>query len=161
MAIYMKLDKIKGGVETGSFKDTMELTHFSAGCSRALSQPTGSQQNRGKAAIEVDMVNVSKTWDGHSSAKLFESLAKGDMDIEATISFTNADKQTYLEVELTKVALAKYSISGAGGPDMDVPHEDLTLSFTAIKWTPYTIDSTNKANKGGMVKYDLTTVTTS
>jgi len=159
----MKLDKIKGSISTSSFTETIELISFNTGCSRNLSQPTGSQQNRGKAVAEVDMVRVSKMWDGVSSAKLFQSIAKGDMEINATISFTNADSppQTYLEIELTNVALASYRISGAGGSSMDVPAEDMTLSFTAIQWTPYTIGSDKKPKKGDIVKHDLTTGTVS
>ena len=161
MAIYMKLDKIKGGIATGTYKDTIELTSFNTGCSRVYSQPVGTAQNRTKGGMEIDMVDVSKLWDGHSSAKLFQSVSKGDMDIKATISFTGADKEAYLEVELTNVALAKYSISGSGGPDMDAPHENLTLSFTAIQWTPYTFDAKGNKVKGGIVTHDLVTIKTS
>jgi type VI protein secretion system component Hcp len=95
-------------------------------------------------------------WDGVSSAKLFQSICKGDMNMTATISFTNADTPavTYLEVSLTNVALARYSVSGFGGAS-GLPTEDLLLSFTAIQWTPYTIGSDKKAKKGGIVKMDL------
>ena len=81
------------------------------------------------------------------------------MDMTAKISFTNADSPaaTYLEVDLTNVALARYSVRGAGGAATDLPTEDLTLSFTSIQWTPYTIGSDKKAVKGGMVKCDLPT----
>jgi type VI protein secretion system component Hcp len=159
MAIYMKLSKITGPVATGPFADTIELTSFTAGASRHLSQPSRSEQNRGHAEADIDMVFVSKMWDGVSSAKLFQSLVKGDMDLTATISFTNADSPaaTYLEVALTNVALARYGIRGAGGTATDLPTEDLTLSFTAMQWTPYTIGSDKKAKKGGMVKVDLPT----
>ncbi|MBV8457972.1 MAG: type VI secretion system tube protein Hcp [Acetobacteraceae bacterium] len=163
MAIYMKLDKITGPVQTGPFKDTIELTSFSTGASRHLSQPTRSEQNRGHAEADIDMVFVSKLWDGVSSAKLFQSVAKGEMDMTATISFTNADTpaSTYLEVCLTNAAIARYSVRGSGGAATDLPTEDLTISFTAIQWTPYTVDSKGKPTKGGMVKMDLPTGTLS
>lgn len=163
MAIYMKLDKIDGPVQVGDFKGAIELTSFSAGASRHLSQPTRSEQNRGHAEADIDMVFVSKMWDGVSSSKLFQSVAKGDMDMTATITFTNADTlaQKYLEVCLSNVAIARYSVRGAGGAATDLPTEDLTLSFTAIQWTPYTIDSKKQPQKGAMVKMDLPTASLS
>ena len=60
MAIYMKLSKIDGPVTTGPFKNTIELTSFNTGCGRHLSQPTRSEQNRGHAEADIDMVFVSK-----------------------------------------------------------------------------------------------------
>jgi type VI secretion system secreted protein Hcp len=166
MAIYLQFsgnNVIKGPVQTGPFKDAIELTSFSTGASRHLSQPTRSEQNRGHAEADIDMVFVSKMWDGISSSALFQSVAKGDMDMTATISFTNADSpaQTYLQVCLSNAAIARYSLRGAGGAATDLPTEDLTLSFTAIQWTPYTIDSKKQPQKGSMVKMDLPTGTLS
>jgi type VI protein secretion system component Hcp len=162
MAIYMQFSGeniIEGPVTTKPFEKAIELTSFNTGCSRHLSQPTRSEQNRGHAEADIDMVFVSKLWDGVSSAKLFSSLVNGIMNMTAKISFTNADSPPakYLEVDLTNVALARYSVRGAGGAATDLPTEDLTLSFTAIQWTPYTIGSDKKAKKGAMVKFDLPT----
>jgi hypothetical protein len=56
MAIYMKLTDIDGPVQVSDFKDTIELTNFTVGASRHLTQPTRSDQNRGHAEADVDMV---------------------------------------------------------------------------------------------------------
>lgn len=163
MAIYMKLSGINGPVEVSDFKDQFELTSFTHSATRDIGQPTRSQQNRGRSEPHIDYVYVQKMWDGVSSSKLFQSLVKGDMNMTATISFTNADNPpaTYLQVVLSNAAIAHYSVSGAGTPPgggtTDLPTENLTLSFTAIEWTPYTIGSDKKPKKGDVVKHDLTT----
>jgi type VI protein secretion system component Hcp len=157
MAIYMKLTEIKGPSEVQSFPDQIQLTSFSFSSQRTIGQPAGTDKNRGKSEAFIHEINVSKPWDGVSSSKLFESLAKGVMNMTATISFSNADSPpvTYLEVCLSNVAITQYSVGGGG--DGGLPQESLTLSYTAIQWTPSTIASDAKAKSGAKVKYDLTT----
>jgi type VI secretion system secreted protein Hcp len=164
MAIYLKLDKIDGPVTTKGFEKTIELLTFSGGADRHMNQPSRSEKNRGHAEAEVPMINVSKMWDGVSSAKIFESVLKGDMDMTGTISFTNADSPpvAYLEIELKNVGISSYILSGSNASAVtEVPNEQMFLSFTDIQITPFTIGSDKKANKGSMVKHSLTSGETS
>lgn len=161
MAIYMKLSTIEGPVTTKGFEKTIELLSFNVSAHRPLIQPTRSEQNRGNAEATVEMATITKLWSGVDSTKLFQSIMKGDMNITATISFTNADSPpvTFLQAVLSNVAIARYSIRGNGNSEM--PVEDIILSFTDIEWTPYTIGSDKKPVKGNMVKYTLPTGTVS
>lgn len=164
MAIYLKLDKIKGPVTTKGFEDTIELLSCETNVDRHMNQPTRSEKNRGHAEAQMDMIYVTKMWDGVSSTKIFESVMKGDMDMTGTISFTNADSPpvAYLEIELKNVAISTYAMSGSNASTAtEVPNESLYLSFTEIQITPYTIGSDKKAKKGSMVKHTLTTGETS
>jgi type VI secretion system secreted protein Hcp len=163
MAIYMKIEgstKIDGPVTVKGFEKQIELATFNIGGSRHIPQQTKSDQNRSSDEPQVGYANASKQWDGLASAKLFESLVKGVMDMTATVTFTSANDGgplTYQTVKLTNMGLTSYSMHSTGGPNAGVPSESLTMSFTKIEFTPYTVGSDKKPVKGGVVSFDLPT----
>ncbi|MBW4024269.1 MAG: type VI secretion system tube protein Hcp [Proteobacteria bacterium] len=158
MAIYMKLSTIDGPVTQKGFEKQIELNAVQLGASREIPQQTKNLQNRAIAEVNIAALSIQKEWDGVSSAKLFESICKGDTNLSATLSFTSqtdAGSLTYLTVQLTSVGLSSYSFSGVGGGGL--PMESIGLSFTKIEVTPYTVGSDKKPVKGGVVQFDLAT----
>ena len=160
MAIYMKLSTINGPVTQEGFKEQIELTYVNMDARRSIPQGTKNLDNRAIAEVEVSYIAIQKQWDGVSSAKLFESICQGTTNLTATISFTsqtNAGSLTYLTLELTNVGLASYNCSAAGGANGDLPSEQISLSYTKVQITPYTVGSDKKPVKGGVVQFDLST----
>jgi type VI protein secretion system component Hcp len=164
MAIYMNLTTIPGPVTQEGFAKQIELVSVNFSANRDIPQGTKNLDNRAIAEVQIGYINVTKQWDGMSSAKLFESICQGTTNLTATISFTSqnsAGSLTYLTIELTNVGLANYGCSGSGGPGGELPIEGLELSFTKIQITPYTVGSDKKPVKGGVVQFDLSTGATS
>jgi type VI protein secretion system component Hcp len=159
MAIYMKLSTINGPVTQQGFEKQIELTSVNMSAARAIPQNTKNLDNRAIDEVEIAYISVDKQWDGISSAKLFESICQGTTNLTAEISFTsqtNSGSLTYLTIQLTNVGLSVYSCNASGGSS-GLPTESLSLSFTKIEITPYTVGSDKKPVKGGVVQFDLST----
>lgn len=156
MAIYLNLGTIKGPAEQQGFKDQIELQSFTIGAARNIPQQTKSVKNRGMDEAQYDYANISKEWDGVSSTKLLDSLNRGTMNMPAEISFTSqtdSGSLTYLTIKLENVGLVSYAVSASSG----LPCETITLAFTKIEVTPYTLDSDKKPVKGAVIAHDLPT----
>ena len=157
MAIYLKLSTIDGPVTQKGFEKQIELSSGVFGASRNIPQETKNLQNRAIDEVEISVFSITKDWDGVSSGKLFESICQGTTNLTAQISFTSqtdSGSLTYLTIQLTNVGLSNYRISGTNGP---LPMESITLSFTKIEVTPYTVGSDKKPVKGGVIQFDLST----
>jgi type VI protein secretion system component Hcp len=157
MAIYLNISTIKGPAEQEGFKDQIEVISCSFAANRDIPQQTKSVKNRSMSEAQYAYVNISKEWDGISSAKLLDSLNRGTMNMSAEISFTtqtDSGSLTYLTVKLENVGLVQYGFGASGG---GMPSETITLAFTNIEVTPWTLGSDKKPVKGGVIKHDLPT----
>jgi type VI secretion system secreted protein Hcp len=131
MPIYMKIDGVKGLVQTTGYEDQIALDSLSWGTNRNVSSFTGSA--REVSSPHFTEVSCMKTLDSSSQA-LFRNAMFGDPIPEVVISFIRdkgaGEVEAYLVTTLQNVLITNYQLSHGGG---DVPSEAFSLNFTVIK----------------------------
>lgn len=149
MAAYIKFDGIDGESQHKDHKGWSDLFSFSQMLHKPGSGGTGAARRRGSVVLED--LQCSKQLD-KSSPKLAESVCKGKVfpkvEIEVTVSTTDAGQETYYRYELKNVLVSSYSVQGTS---QDVPGESFSLNFEEIKVTYTEMDS--KGKKKGNVEY--------
>jgi type VI secretion system secreted protein Hcp len=158
MPIYMKIEGVKGLVQTVGFEDQISLDSISWGTSRAVSSFTGSA--REVSSPSFSEVSCMKTFDSSSQA-IYRNAMFGDPIPEVVISFTRdkgaGEVEAYLVTTLENVLVTSYQLSHGGG---DVPQEAFSLNFTVIKnkqtWRGTDYGAGGEDESG----YDLATMTT-
>ena len=132
MPIYMKIEGVKGLVQTTGYEDQISIDSLSWGTSRNVSSFTGSA--REVSSPNFSEVSCMKTLDSASQA-LFRNAMFGDAIPEVVISFTRdkgaGEVEAYLVTTLANVLVTNYQLSHSGGGD--VPTESFSLNFTVIK----------------------------
>jgi type VI secretion system secreted protein Hcp len=151
MAIYLKLDPIKGSVTDSKFKDQIELTSFSWSAGLGVGGARGG--DRTTSEPHVSEIHATKQLD-KSSELLFKNLLMGETLAKGTISFTAAIKGesvAYAVLELEDVIVAGYSQSADGSA---LPAESLTLNFAKFVSTFSGRDG-KQVSKPVRLTYDL------
>lgn len=131
MAIYLKIDSIKGSSTDKKFPDQIELASFQWGAGLGVGSPRGGDRTTSEPSVSE--ITASKTLD-KSSEGLFKALLKGEPVGKGTISFTAASKGesvAYATLELEDIIISGYSMSSGG----DFPSESLSLNFTKFDWS--------------------------
>lgn len=131
MAIYLKIDAVKGSSTTDGFKDQIELTSFQWGAGVGVSSSRGG--DRSTTEPSVSEITATKQTD-KATELLFKSLLKGESVGEGTISFVAASKGTataYATLKLEEIIISGLSISSGG----DFPTESFSLNFTKFDWS--------------------------
>jgi type VI secretion system secreted protein Hcp len=150
MAIYLKLESIKGSVTVEAFKDQIEFQSFQWGAGLGVTAPRGG--SRTSSEPSVSEIVLTKTLD-KASEGLFKALLKGEPIGTGTISFTAAsagEAVAYVQVELEKIIVSGYSLSTGG----DLPSESLSLNFTKFDWCYTDRDAEQEGSPSHLV-YDL------
>lgn len=131
MAIFMKIDSIKGSSTDANFKDQIELNSFQWGAGVGVSSARGGDRTTSEPSVSE--ITTTKSTD-KSSELLFKALLKGDPVGKATISFVAASKGeavAYATLELEDVIVSGFSMSSGG----DWPSESISLNFTKFDWS--------------------------
>ncbi|MEO8268740.1 MAG: type VI secretion system tube protein Hcp, partial [Aureliella sp.] len=106
---------------------------------------------RRRGSVMLEDIQCSKLLD-KASPKLAESICLGKVypkvEIECTVSTTDAGQETYYKYELKNVLVSSYSVSGGS---QDKPAESFSLNYEEIKVTYTEMDS--KGKKKGNVEY--------
>lgn len=132
MAIYLKIDSVKGSSTDKNFKDQIELQSFQWGAGLGVGSPRGGDRTTSEPSVSE--ITASKVLD-KSSEGLFKALLKGDPVGKGTISFTAASKGesiAFATLELEDIIISGYSMSSGGA---DLPSESLSLNFTKFDWS--------------------------
>lgn len=149
MAAYIKFDGVDGESQHKDHKGLSDLLSFSQMIHKPGAGGTGAARRRGSVMLED--IQCSKLLD-KSSPKLAESMCLGKVypkvEIECTVSTTDAGQETYYRYELKNVLVSSYNVSGAS---QDKPMESFSLNFEEIKVTYTEMDS--KGKKKGNVEY--------
>ena len=125
MAIYLKLDPIKGSVTDSKFKDQIELSSFQWGAGVGVGSARGGDRTTSEPSVSE--ISATKKLD-KASELLFKNLLMGETLAKGTISFTAAIKGesvAYAVLDLEDVIVSGYSQSSGG----DFPTESISLNF--------------------------------
>jgi type VI secretion system secreted protein Hcp len=156
MAVYMKIEGLKGIVEAEGYKEWMEIHGVAWNCSRSINNTTSSSQDRGKTLAYVSAVNVTKQMDV-SSPKIFIEACQGSakkVEIHHT-KIGEKGPEAYLKYVLTDTLISSYQVNGDGE---NIPYEVITLNFTKIEMNFIGYDKTTKQATPVPAIYDLTKV---
>ena len=155
MAVYMKVDGVKGDVEEEGHKDWIQLNSLQWGVGRGIGSPKSSAKDRESSEASVSEITVSKLNDNASTGLLRLALWGKGKKVEIHMTRTGDDKQQtpYLKYELEDVLFSGYSLSSGG----DRPSESLSLNFTKITYHNLESKDTNEDGSPDRVQYDLAT----
>ncbi len=155
MAIFMKVEDVKGDVEAAGFTEAFLLYSVEWGIRRAVGSPKSSAKDRESGAASVSEITVTKENDDTSTGLL--RLAMWGKAKKAQIHFLrtgdNQKMEEYLTYELENVLLSDYSTASAG----DRPTEKLSLNFTTIAITSVDCIANHETGTPDRCKYDLAT----
>ena len=129
MPIYMKIEGVKGGVQTVGFEDQIELTSLQWGVGRGISAYTGTARNPSSPSLSE--ITVTKVTDA-SSMSLVRNATFGDpiplIEISMTRDKGGGDQEAYLIIKIESVLISGFSISSGG----DFPSESVSLNYLKI-----------------------------
>ena len=151
-AYYIKFDGIDGEALDKDHSGWSDLNSFGQALRTSIVD-LSSDGTRRRGDVILEDISLSKQLD-KASPKLAEAVTSGmvfpKVEIHVTASYTDAGRVTYYKYELTNVMVTSYSVSGTGSVD-DVPMEQVSLNFAAIKVT-YT-ENDSSGQKKGNVEY--------
>jgi type VI secretion system secreted protein Hcp len=158
MAIYMKMDGVKGQSTTEGHKDEVVLESFQFGVNRQIAS-SAKNANREAAPPSLSEVVVTKSQDAASSDIMKLSLAgEGKKAVFSfTKSGTDGKPQVYMTVTLENCLISSFSCSAHGGEGNTIPMESLSINFTKIEYKMLPSDPKNKTAAPMMATYDIAT----
>lgn len=152
--IFLKIDGVKGDVETEKFTGQIEIDDVSFGMSRVVKSPVNSDENRESGTPYVSGLIFTKKEDS-ASPTLYTHHCKSIAFDEATISFvrTASGGEAYRIIQLDDVIVSDFHQTAASGDD--IPGETIVLNFARVHITDYTTlpDGTNGSSE--TAGYDL------
>ncbi len=149
MPIYMKYGDIVGDVTDTGHLNWVEITSFSWGVTRTVSNAPGAVSGRSLSAPRVSDVQIVKDQDV-ATIPFFQASLVGSASA-VTIDFVTTGQgelQTYYTVKLTQAIVTSF-VQSSGG---ERPTESMTLNFTECSVAGVQMDSdgtsTTPANYG-------------
>ena len=139
MAIYLKMDAIKGKVTTKGHEEWIDVDSLQWGVGRAISSAVGSSADREASKPSISEVSVTILMDESSPLIFTEACVGKSKPVQIHLCTTGTDSiDTYMEYELEDCMVSGYSVSTGG----DRPSESISLSFTkmTMKFIPYDKD---------------------
>lgn len=144
--IFLELDGIEGESKDRDFESSIDVLAFSQGASNN----TGFQAGGGTTQSSPNFTDMSFTkYIDKSSPTLRLRMAQGAFIPRAKLSVRKAGGSAlvYFTVELKNVTVTSVSSGGSGGEDRLT--ENLSLSYTEIKWTY--VEQNDDGSAGGTV----------
>lgn len=153
--IYVKIEGIKGESLVAKYKDQIEAMNFSYSCYQPVSESrSGGIHTTGRA--NHGTINFSKYTD-ISTADLCATMWAGKTipSVVITAVTNNGDEVVeYLTITLTNVVISNFSIHGGGS---SVSSEEVSLSYSKIKFVYHFQGEDGKANGEKPAEWDLAT----
>ena len=156
MAVYMKIDGVKGKVTSKGHEEWIDVNSMQWGVGRAISSAVGTSADREASKPSISEVSVTKMMDESSPLIFTEAcIGKGKKVLIDLCTVGSDQIETYMSYELEECMISSYSVSSGG----DRPSESISLSFTkmTMKFTPY--DKNGKAESPLPAGYDMATGT--
>lgn len=166
MAIYMKIDGIKGKVTAKGHQGAIPLNSVNYDVSRTMNTQVGSVTNREGTKPALTDLEITKVSDD-STPLLFGEATVGKTKPQVTIEFvkTGSDLSPYMVLTLSDVIFSGYSLGHNIARDKDGkvaaqdsdPLEKVKLNFAKfeVKYTPH--DEENKPGTPISAGYNLKT----
>lgn len=155
MAIYMKVDGIKGNVTAAGHEDWINILSMSFGVGRGImSAKPGTVKDRESSIPSLSEIVVSKSMDETSPLLFIESCIGIAKTVLIHLCRTGDQTQSYMEYTLGNVLISSYGMQGGSE---GIPSEKFSLNYDKIemKYTPY--DDSHKAGSPIPTGYDLKT----
>ena len=150
MAIYLKLDPIKGSVTDTKFKEQIELDSFQWGAGIGVGSARGGDRTTSEPSVSE--ITATKKLD-KASEGLFKQLLMGEPVAKGTISFTAAIKGesvAYAVLDMEDVIISGYSQSSGG----DFPTESISLNISKFVYS-FSGRDDKQASSPVRLTYDL------
>jgi len=130
---FLKLDGVKGEVQTTQQKGQIQLLTFAWGVANQSSAAVGTGSGAGKANFLA--ITVTKATDS-ASTPIFNDCCAGTHIATGKISAVKAgaNGQPYLELDLTEVFVTGYQLNAVN----EIPTETVTLSYKSVQLTYFT-----------------------
>ena len=130
---FLKMGDIKGESTDAAHPDEIDILSWSWGETNS-----GSHTGGGGGAGKVSMQDFHFTMEyNKASPKIMESLANGQHFDDATLFLTRTDSTggqlEYLKITMKDLLISSYQTGGSAGDD-DIPVEEVSLNFGAIKF---------------------------
>lgn len=152
MPIFMKYDGIDGDVTAKGHEKWIELQSYSMGCENA--RRAGSGGGTGKVSFS-DLSFTKRS--GKSSALLMLACANGksakQVIVENMRNVGGGGQEVFQRITLEDVVVSSYQVNAEQG---SVPHEELSLNFTKIKFEQR-VASPTAANQFETMTWNLKT----
>jgi len=172
MAIYMKLDGVKGDATLGTgpmpervsmhmieqaaeenYKDWMVLNSISWNITNPITTRSGTDADvKGAKTPKVSEVTIKKDFDT-ASANLVKTICKENTPRTCRIRFVRTDfiGQHYLEYTFNKVLLTHWSTATEKDGE---PNEEIHLNFTSFEMHYHPADAENVMQAPQRAEYD-------
>jgi type VI secretion system secreted protein Hcp len=135
MAVYMKVEGVKGRVTAEGYKDHIEVETCQVGASCPTQARAGNMADRTGGTISYSDVTVSRSQDDATTElfqKMFEKRHLPKIDFKFVK--TGEKFQEYMKITIHDALITNYSISGHGGDNHGRPHETISFSFSQIEY---------------------------
>ena len=158
MAIYMRVEGVKGRVTAEGYADHIEVESCQVGATCPTQARSGNMGDRTGGSISYSDVTVSRRQDD-STTELFQKMFEKKQLSKVEFKFVKTGEKfhEYMRITICDALITSYSISGHGGDNHDRPHEMISFSFAKIE---YLVKPENEkdAQKGQKTAgYDLKT----
>lgn len=150
MPAYMNMLPLEGEATEANHKKWIIIQTMSSPIYRSIPEGAKDQQ-RTKGETTLGDVVIVRELD-KSSPKLIEACANGTFFKEAVIEFcttANNKQERYLQYKLSDCIISSYSFFGGAKGD-PVPTEQITLNYSKVEWTYYTVDPKTGTPKGNV-----------
>ena len=155
MAIFMKLDNIKGSVTAKPYQGWVELKQVQLSATRRVDTFLGRKRKNIGNILTISDAFLVKELD-EASNPIFQALLSNKVIPKAEIHVcsTGSDLQPYRQYQLENVVITNHEESVSSGGH---PTEMLEFNFTKISKTYTARDASNKAKSPSTMGYDLET----
>lgn len=155
MAIFMKLDNIKGSVTAKPYQGWIELKQVKFNASRRIESLVGRKRKASAHLLHIADAFLVKDLDDASNP-IFEALLSHKVIPKAEIHVcsTGSDLLPYRQYHLDNVLVTNHEEIASGGGQ---PSEVLEFNFTKFSQTYTGRDGHNKSKSPSTMGYDLET----
>lgn len=153
MAIFAKIEGLKGEVTAFGYKEWMQCSTFELGMGRGISVSGAGASRREATAPSVSEIRLTKEMDSIDALLWKEALggAARKWEIHLTQTDRGGKHIAFLKYICEDTLISGYSIAGADGR----PSISLSINFGKITSEYIAIDANQNAQTTGAVGYDI------
>ena len=152
MAIYMKIDNVKGSVTTKGFQDTIQLYSIHQNGSRPVQHCVGMGNDREKGQLNFDCIHISKGYDS-ATITLYDYFcsAKTIPTVQIYQCIINNNPDWQIQYTLHNVLISNLSEYTTA----EHTQENLSLAYTKIEKGYKQQSSNGQFSSPSYTGYDL------
>lgn len=153
MAVFVKVEGVKGEATATGYKDWMQCSTFELGMGRGVSVSGAGASRREATAPSVSEIRFSKEMDSIDALLWKEALggAAKKWEIHLTQTDKGGKHVAFLKYICEDTLISGYSIGGGDGR----PQISLSINFGKITSEYMNIDSKFNATSTGVVGWDI------